>query len=113
MTSRLVLLQHTQPSSTQVEHVAHGQEGPMNRSQDAATVTQARLETTASRLRELVAHLRHQRAQLREEWALLITQAKLLPPMTTEESLPQSTSPYSHNLQTPQPRPSDSPPPSS
>ena len=77
MTSKLVSLQHTPAVSTPVEHVRHDQEGLMNRSQDVATSTQARLETTASRLRELVAHLRHQRAQLREEWARLITEAKL------------------------------------
>ena len=48
----------------------------MNGTQDVATVTQARLETTASRLRELVAHLRQHRTQLREEWARRITEAQ-------------------------------------
>jgi len=93
------LLQHTQEVSTPVEHVQHGQEGPMNGSQDVATVTQARLETTASRLRELVAHLRHQRAQLREEWARLITEAKLLTAMTKEELFAEATSVYDNYVE--------------
>ena len=57
----------------------------MANTQELATVTEARLETTASRLRELVSHLRQQRAQLREEWARLITEVKLLTAMTEEE----------------------------
>src|SRR5436309_7522995 len=99
MTPKVVLLQHTQEVSTPVEHVQHGQEGPMNGSQDVATVTQARLETTASRLRELVAHLRHQRAQLREEWARLITEAKLLTAMTKEELFAEATSVYDNYVE--------------
>ena len=71
----------------------------MNGSQDVATVTQARLETTASRLRELVAHLRHQRAQLREEWARLITEAKLLTAMTREELFAEATSVYDNYVE--------------
>ena len=71
----------------------------MNGSQDVATVTQARLETTASRLRELVAHLRHQRAQLREEWARLITEAKLLTAMTKEELFAEATSVYDNYVE--------------
>jgi rsbT co-antagonist protein RsbR len=77
----------------------HGQEGPMNGGQDVATVTQARLETTASRMRELVAHLRHQRAQLREEWARLITEAKLLTAMTREELFAEATSVYDNYVE--------------
>src|SRR5678815_5014461 len=88
MTRKVFLLQHH-----------HGQEGPMNGSQDVATVTQARLETTASRLRELVAHLRHQRAQLREEWARLITEAKLLTAMTKEEMAAETTSVYDNYVE--------------
>jgi rsbT co-antagonist protein RsbR len=88
MTRKVFLLQHH-----------HGQEGPMNGSQDVATVTQARLETTASRLRELVAHLRHQRAQLREEWARLITEAKLLTAMTKEELFAEATSVYDNYVE--------------
>jgi len=99
MTSKLVLLQHTPAVSTPVEHVRHDQEGLMNRSQDVATSTQARLETTASRLRELVAHLRHQRAQLREEWARLITEAKLLTAMTKEELFAEATSVYDNYVE--------------
>src|SRR5262247_1568938 len=99
MTSKVGLLQHTQMSSILVEHVAHGQEGRMNGSQDVATVTQARLETTASRLRELVAHLRHQRAHLREEWARLITEAKLLTAMTKDEILAEATSVYDNYVE--------------
>src|SRR5437660_1732676 len=94
MTPKVILLQHTQRVSTPVEHVQHSQEGPMSGSRDVATVTPARLETTASRLRELVAHLRHQRAQLREEWARLITEAKLLTAMTKEELFAEATSVY-------------------
>ena len=71
----------------------------MSGSQDVATVTQARLETTASRLRELVAHLRHQRAQLREEWARLITEAKLLTAMTKEEIFAEATSVYDNYVE--------------
>src|SRR5690242_547536 len=97
MTPKVVLLQSA--ASTSVEHVTHGQEGPMNGSQDAATVTQARLETSASRLRELVAHLRHQRAQLREEWARLITEAKLLTAMTREELFAEATSVYDNYVE--------------
>jgi len=88
MTRKVFLLQHH-----------HGQEGPMNGSQDVATVTQGRLETTASRLRELVAHLRHQRAQLREEWARLITEAKLLTAMTKEELFAEATSVYDNYVE--------------
>jgi rsbT co-antagonist protein RsbR len=99
MTPKVVLLPHAPALSTRVEHVAHGQEGPMNGSQDVATVTQARLETTASRLRELVAHLRHQRAQLREEWARLITEAKLLTAMTREELFAEATSVYDNYVE--------------
>ncbi|HEY7541334.1 MAG TPA: STAS domain-containing protein, partial [Methylomirabilota bacterium] len=71
----------------------------MNGSRDVATVTQARLETSASRLRELVAHLRHQRAQLREEWARLITEAKLLTAMTREELFAEATSVYDNYVE--------------
>lgn len=71
----------------------------MNGGQDVATVTQARLETTASRMRELVAHLRHQRAQLREEWARLITEAKLLTAMTREELFAEATSVYDNYVE--------------
>jgi rsbT co-antagonist protein RsbR len=71
----------------------------MNGSQGVATVTQARLETTASRLREAVAHLRHQRAQLREEWARLITEAKLLTAMTREELFAEATSVYANYVE--------------
>jgi len=99
MTPKVVLLQHASAASTSVEHVTHGQEGPMNGSQDVATVTQARLETSASRLRELVAHLRHQRAQLREEWARLITEAKLLTAMTREELFAEATSVYDNYVE--------------
>src|SRR5499426_2541482 len=99
MTSKVGLLPHTQMSSIFVEHVAHGQEGRMNGSQDVATVTQARLETTASRLRELVAHLRHQRAHLREEWARLITEAKLLTAMTRDEVVAEATSVYDNYVE--------------
>src|SRR5215831_15505875 len=99
MTSKVGLLQHAKMSSIPVEHVALGQEGRMNGSQDVATVTQARLETTASRLRELVAHLRHQRAQLREEWARLITEAKLLTAMTKEEIFAEATSVYDNYVE--------------
>ncbi len=99
MTSKVTLLQHTQATSTHVEHVERGQEGPMNGSKDVATVTQARLETTASRMRELVAHLRNQRAQLREEWARLITEAKLLTAMTKEELFAEATSVYDNYVE--------------
>src|SRR5215813_8562622 len=88
MTRKVILLQHH-----------HGQEGRMNGSQDVATVTQARLETTPSRLRELVAHLRHQRAHLREEWARLITEAKLLTAMTKEELFAEATSVYDNYVE--------------
>jgi rsbT co-antagonist protein RsbR len=71
----------------------------MNGSQGVATVTQARLETTASRLREAVAHLRHQRAQLREEWARLISEAKLLTAMTREELFADATSVYANYVE--------------
>ena len=100
MTSKVVLVHHnTQASSTVVEHVAQGQEGLMNGTQEVAAVTQARLETTGSRLRELVAHLRHQRAQLREEWARLITEAKLLTAMTKEEIFAEATSVYDNYVE--------------
>src|SRR5207253_9180701 len=99
MPPKVILLQHTQAVSTPVEHVQHSQEGPMSGSRDVATVTQARLETTASRLRELVAHLRHQRAQLREEWARLITEAKLLTAMTKEELFAEATSVYDNYVE--------------
>jgi rsbT co-antagonist protein RsbR len=79
--------------------VLNGQEGLMSGSHDVATVTQARLETTASRLRELVAHLRHQRAHLREEWARLITEAKLLTAMTKEEIFAEATSVYDNYVE--------------
>jgi hypothetical protein len=62
MTPKVVLLQHAPGLSIRVEHAAQGHENPTNGNQDVATVTQARLETTASRLRELVALLRHQHA---------------------------------------------------
>ena len=71
----------------------------MNGSQEMATVTQPRLETTASRLREMVAHLRHQRAHLREEWARLITEAKLLTAMTKEEIFAEATSVYDNYVE--------------
>src|SRR5436853_7801645 len=87
---KVILLQHTQEVSTPVEHAQHSQEGPMSGSRDVATVTQARLETTASRLRELVAHRPPQAAQLPEESARLITAAKLLPAMTQEGLLPEA-----------------------
>src|SRR5438552_18764015 len=99
MPPKVILLQHTQEVSTPVEHVQHSQEGPMSGSRDVATVTQARLETTALRLRELVAHLRHQRAQLREEWARLITEAKLLTAMTKEELFAEATSGYDNYVE--------------
>src|SRR5213594_1978407 len=66
----------------------------MSNSPDLATMTEARLETTASRLRELVSHLRQQRAQLREEWARLITENKLLTAMTKDEIFAEATSVY-------------------
>src|SRR2546428_11921824 len=72
---------------------------PMPNTQDFATLTEARLETTASRLRELVAHLRQQRAQLREEWARLITEAKLLTAMTKEEIFAEATSVYDNYVE--------------
>jgi rsbT co-antagonist protein RsbR len=70
-----------------------------NNSQDFATLTEPRLETTASRLRELVAHLRQQRAQLREEWARLITEAQLLTAMTKEEIFAEATSVYDNYVE--------------
>ena len=71
----------------------------MSNSQDLATMTETRLETTASRLRELVAHLRQQRAQLREEWARKITEAKLLTAMTKEEIFAEATSVYDNYVE--------------
>jgi rsbT co-antagonist protein RsbR len=70
-----------------------------NSSQELATLTEPRLETTASRLRELVAHLRQQRAQLREEWARLITEAQLLTAMTKEEIFAEATSVYDNYVE--------------
>jgi rsbT co-antagonist protein RsbR len=67
--------------------------------QDAATITESRLETTSSRLRELVSHLRQQRAQLREEWARLITENKLLTAMTKEEIFAEATSVYDNYVE--------------
>jgi rsbT co-antagonist protein RsbR len=67
--------------------------------QDAATITESRLETTGSRLRELVSHLRQQRAQLREEWARLITENKLLTAMTKEEIFAEATSVYDNYVE--------------
>src|SRR5438128_1862095 len=71
----------------------------MSNSPDLATMTEARLETTASRLRELVSHLRQQRAQLREEWARLITENKLLTAMTKEEIFAEATSVYDNYME--------------
>jgi rsbT co-antagonist protein RsbR len=68
-------------------------------SQDVATITESRLETTGSRLRELVSHLRQQRAQLREEWARLITENKLLTAMTKEEIFAEATSVYDNYVE--------------
>src|SRR5215813_9638124 len=92
MTPRVVLLNHVQASSTSVEHVTHGQEGLMNGSQEMATVTQPRLETTASRLRPLV-------SKVRKEWARLITEAKLLTAMTKEEIFAEATSVYDNYVE--------------
>src|SRR5262249_56549775 len=72
---------------------------PVANSQEFATLTEPRLETTASRLRELVAHLRQQRAQLREEWARLITEAQLLTAMTKEEIFAEATSVYDNYVE--------------
>src|SRR2546427_8404625 len=71
----------------------------MANTQDFATLAEARLETTASRLRELVAHLRQNRTQLREEWARLITQAKLLTAMSSEEVFAEATAVYDNYLE--------------
>src|SRR5262249_57029151 len=72
---------------------------PVANSQEFATLTEPRLETTASRLREIVAHLRQQRAQLREEWARLITEAQLLTTMTKEELFAEATSVYDNYVE--------------
>src|SRR5438128_1561925 len=82
--------------STDVEQARRS---PMSNSPDLATMTEARLETTASRLRELVSHLRQQRAQLREEWARLITENKLLTAMTKEEIFAEATSVYDNYVE--------------
>ena len=71
----------------------------MANSQEFATLTEPRLETTASRLRELVAHLRQQRAQLREDWARLITEAQLLTAITKEEIFAEATSVYDNYVE--------------
>ncbi len=71
----------------------------MSDTQEMATASTPRLESTALLLRELVAHLRQQRAQLREEWARLITEAKLLTAMTKDEIFAEATSVYDNYVE--------------
>ena len=56
-------------------------------------------ESTITLLRELVAHLRQNRTQLREEWARLITEAKLLTAMSSEEVFAEATAVYDNYLE--------------